>query len=232
MNHLLKSLTVLTIAFGINPAVATAQAMQKGISVELPVASNAIPMPFADKEDALIVTITENGSLYFGIDLTTPSALKDEIRSGLPNRADRSLYIKADAHSPYANVQEVIDSARASGIDSLILLTAQTESSKPGAIVSPKGFLVQIGGSISSFSVPTTVRVLDSGGRFPDLMFNREHVSWTTQRRSFTSLFQNLPDGQRVLITADGLLPFAQIVHVIEMCIVSGREIALIQPGQ
>jgi hypothetical protein len=79
MNHLLGvCLVALTLVTGIAPSVAaqspensfartwkgyeatpaTAQAMRKGISVELPVTSNAAPMPDADQEDASIDCIT------------------------------------------------------------------------------------------------------------------------------------------------------------------------------
>ena len=70
---------------------------EKGISVELPVTINAVPMPDADREDSLIVSVTDNGSLYFGIDPISPAALAERVRSSLSNRAEKNLYIKADA---------------------------------------------------------------------------------------------------------------------------------------
>jgi biopolymer transport protein ExbD len=53
-----------------------AQALQTGISVELPVASNDVQMPGADQEDSLIVSVTVNGSVYHGVDLIGPAALR------------------------------------------------------------------------------------------------------------------------------------------------------------
>ena len=62
------------------------QGLQRGISVELAPTSNAQPMPDADSERALIVSITDNGATYLGIDPVTPSALADQLKASLANR--------------------------------------------------------------------------------------------------------------------------------------------------
>ena len=66
-----KMRTLLAVALLIALFVVTrcaAQNLQAGISVNLPIVSNAAPVPDADKEDALIVTVTENGDTYLGVD--------------------------------------------------------------------------------------------------------------------------------------------------------------------
>src|SRR3979490_24524 len=72
----------------------SAQAMQKGISVELAPTSNAVPVPDADNQDALIITVTDTGRLYFGIDSVTPESLAERLKDR-PSRR-KNLYIKAD----------------------------------------------------------------------------------------------------------------------------------------
>jgi biopolymer transport protein ExbD len=62
------------------PETRTHLPWQKGISVELPVTSNAIPAPDADQEDAFIVTVTDEGSVYVGIGLTTTAALAERVK--------------------------------------------------------------------------------------------------------------------------------------------------------
>ena len=76
----------------------TAQAMQKGISVDLAPATSAVPVPDADNRDALIITVTESGKVYFGIDPVAP----DSVAERLKDRQSRmqNLYIKADARAP------------------------------------------------------------------------------------------------------------------------------------
>ncbi len=90
----------------------TAQNLQAGISVNLPLVSNATAVPDADKEDALIVTVTENGDTYLGVDPITPDALADKIKHAVAFRAEKKAYIKADARAQYADVEKVLSAAR------------------------------------------------------------------------------------------------------------------------
>jgi biopolymer transport protein ExbD/biopolymer transport protein TolR len=118
-----------------------AQAMQKGISVKMAPASSAVPMPDADNDDALIVTVTENGKLYLGIDAVAP----DSLAGRLKDRASRrTVYIKADAKAPYAAVVKVLDAARTAEVDDVILLTTQPRTTSAGAIVLPQGIAIKL----------------------------------------------------------------------------------------
>jgi biopolymer transport protein TolR len=112
--------------------------MQRGIAVDQPVMHNAVAIPEADKEDAVLVTLTQDGSGYLGIDRTSIAALSEEIRNALSNRNAQIVYIKADAHVPYSSVVRIMDSLRAADIQRIGLLTAR-DSDKPGALVTPKG---------------------------------------------------------------------------------------------
>src|SRR5215471_1838320 len=73
--------------------------LQRGISVELPAARSAVVLRAADKKDALVVSVTEAGSLYLGVEEVEPSALATELKG-----IEQKVYIKADAHSLYSNV--------------------------------------------------------------------------------------------------------------------------------
>ena len=106
---LLVSVTAMSAA-----PQSSAQAMQKGISVQLAPTSSAVPVPDADNQDALIITVTDTGRIYFGIDPVTPDSLEEKLK-GHPSRS-QSLYIKADARAPYACVVKVLDAARRAGV--------------------------------------------------------------------------------------------------------------------
>jgi biopolymer transport protein ExbD/biopolymer transport protein TolR len=144
MNSLLEVCLVVTLAVAITPS-ALAQSgsitppMQKGIHVELPATSNAVSLPDADQQDALIVTITQDGSMYLGVNRVTPGALAGTVKDAFSNRPGKKLYIKADARTSYANVVRVIDAMHASGVGALSLLSAQQESPEPGTVAPPKG---------------------------------------------------------------------------------------------
>jgi biopolymer transport protein ExbD len=119
-----------------------AQAMQKGISVELAPTTSSVLVPGADNEDALIVTATENGKLYFGIDPITPDSLAEKLK-GRTSRS-RTLYIKADARAPYACVVKVLDAARTAGVAAVTLLTTQPKTTQSGVVVSPEGIEMEL----------------------------------------------------------------------------------------
>jgi biopolymer transport protein TolR len=113
--------------------------MQRGITVQLPATSNGVAVPSADKEDALVVAVTRDGRVYLGTDLIGPADLADKVKSELATRADRSLYVKADARTPYANVVAVLDAVRTSGVQKLTLLTDQRRPREAGKLVTPTG---------------------------------------------------------------------------------------------
>jgi biopolymer transport protein ExbD len=124
-------------------ARSSAQAMQKGISVELAPTSSAVPVPDADNQDALIITVTDTGRLYFGIDPVTPDSLAEKLKGRMSNRT-QNLYIKADARVPYACVVKVLDAARTAGVGGVTLLTTQPKTTQAGTVVFPEGIEMEL----------------------------------------------------------------------------------------
>ena len=134
---LLVSVTAMSAA-----PQSSAQAMQKGISVQLAPTSSAVPVPDADNQDALIITVTDTGRIYFGIDPVTPDSLAEKLK-GRPSRR-QSLYIKADARAPYARVVKVLDAARTAGVAGVTLLTTQPRTTPAGTIILPEGIEMEL----------------------------------------------------------------------------------------
>ncbi len=143
MKRLLEVCLVALILAGSMTSIAAQSAAgvlkQKGITVDLPPTSTAVTVPDADKKDAVVVTVTRDGSVYLGVNLTSTAALADEVRSVLSNRSQKTLYIKADARIPYASLVGILDSARTAGVQEVTLLTTQRDSESPGTVVPPKG---------------------------------------------------------------------------------------------
>lgn len=121
----------------------TAQVPQKGINVELAPTSSAVPVPEADNPNVLIVTVTDTGKVYFGIDPVTPSSLAQKLKRR-PSDGTRTLYIKADARAPYACVVKVLDAARTAGIAGVTLLTTQPKTNQAGTVVLPEGIEMEL----------------------------------------------------------------------------------------
>jgi len=103
--------------------------LQKGISVDMAPVNNPEQMPDADKEDALLVSITRDGKVYFGSEQIQVDNLTTKVKDRLANKQDKRVYVKADMRTHFGNVVQVVDSVRAAGVDDLGLLTEQRKTS-------------------------------------------------------------------------------------------------------
>ena len=149
MNRRLRASLVSLMLAGL-PGAVFAQSgvsvpLQRGVSVQLAVTSNAVAVPNADKQDALVVALTADGSIYLRANRVPTPDLAERVKSILSTRKDKTLYIKADARVPYARLVEVIDAVRNSGVDGLTLLTAQQDTADQGRRpVSTKGLELRV----------------------------------------------------------------------------------------
>jgi biopolymer transport protein TolR len=106
--------------------------LQKGISVDMAKVNNPTPMQDADKEDALLVSITRDGKVYFGSEQITPDTLTTKVKERLAsNSQSKQVYVKADMRARFGSVVNVVDSVRAAGVDDLGLLTEQKKTGTP-----------------------------------------------------------------------------------------------------
>jgi biopolymer transport protein TolR len=106
--------------------------LQHGVSVDMAQVNNPEQMPDADKEDALLVSVMRNGDVFFGTDKISVDALTTKVKDRLANKADKRVYVKADARAHFGNVVQVVDSVRAAGVDDLGLLTDQRKNTPNG----------------------------------------------------------------------------------------------------
>jgi len=110
--------------------------LQKGVSVDMAKVNNPEQMPDADKEDALLVSITRDGMVYLGSDRIDVDTLTNKVKDRLANKPDKRVYVKADMRTRFGGVVSVVDSVRAAGVDDLGLLTDQKKAA-PGAPPAP-----------------------------------------------------------------------------------------------
>jgi biopolymer transport protein ExbD/biopolymer transport protein TolR len=102
--------------------------LQKGVSVDMAPVNSPAQMPDADKEDALLVSITRDGTVYFGTDKITTDNLTTKVKDRLANKPDKRVYVKADMRAHFGSVVTVVDAVRAAGVDDLGLLTEQKKT--------------------------------------------------------------------------------------------------------
>src|ERR1700739_3202654 len=107
--------------------------LQKGVSVDLAKVNNPEQMPDADKEDALVVAVMRTGDVFFGNDKIPPDQLTGKIKDRLANRADKRVYIRADARAKFWRVVDVVDNISTAGVDQLGLLTDQRKEKGAGS---------------------------------------------------------------------------------------------------
>ena len=88
--------------------------LTKGISVELVKTKNPIAMQAADKEDAILVSVSRDGKVYLGSDqFPDLPTLGTKVKDQLTNKVDKTVYLKCDSRARYERVVEVLDNLRA-----------------------------------------------------------------------------------------------------------------------
>jgi biopolymer transport protein ExbD len=127
-------------------------------------------------------------------------------------------------------VMNVLDAIRRADLEAPNLLTAQPDSSEPRTRVRPKGLEVLVGPPLPSGPEAIVVQAHNSGQPWPLLEINNENVPWATLPSTLRQLFRNRSE-KVILVKADGLLPFAQVVHAIDMCRSMGAVVFLVTPG-
>jgi biopolymer transport protein TolR len=113
--------------------------LQHGVSVDLAKVNSPDQMPDADKEDALLVSITRDGTVYFGSDQISVDSLTNKVKDRLANKPGQRVYVKADMRSRFGGVVQVVDAVRAAGVDDLGLLTEQRKTTPSTPPAPPAG---------------------------------------------------------------------------------------------
>ena len=110
--------------------------LTKGTSVDLVRTHNDIAMQAADKEDAVLIAVTRNGSIFLspGNSKITSEELPEKVRDLMTNKTDKMVYIKADMRAKYSVVEDVVDNVRASGVDQIGLITEAIPDAKKQAM--------------------------------------------------------------------------------------------------
>ncbi len=103
--------------------------LQHGVNVNMAQVNNPEAMPDADKEDALLVVVMQDGKIYFGTEQVSLDALTEKVKDRLANRVDKRVYLRADKRARFKYVVDVVDDVRSAGVDQLGLLTEQKKTS-------------------------------------------------------------------------------------------------------
>ena len=101
--------------------------LQKGVSVDMARVPNPEDMPNADKDDAILVAITRDGSIYLGNNKVGLEDLQNHVKDAIANRLDKTVFVRADARAKFGQVKSAVDEVRAAGVDNIGLLTERVQ---------------------------------------------------------------------------------------------------------
>ncbi len=118
--------------------------LQKSLPVDMARVNNAKEMQDADKDDAIIVAVTRDGTIYLKNTKITKDDITGQVKDMLSARLDKTVYVKSDARAKYGDVVAVVDEIRSAGVDQLGLLTEQNQERRtppppPNATPAPSG---------------------------------------------------------------------------------------------
>ena len=105
--------------------------LQNKVQVDMAKVDNPTSMPDADKEDAIVVAVTRDGSVYLGQDRTALTELGSRVRDKLADKPGKTIFVRADARAQFRAVEDAIDAVRTAGVEEVGLLTQKREAGTP-----------------------------------------------------------------------------------------------------
>ncbi len=105
--------------------------LQKGVSVDMARAENAMDLPNADRDDAVLIAVGRDGSLYVGSTKVPLDQITNLVKDRIANRLDKTVFVRSDARAKYGDVVKVVDEVRSAGVDNIGLLTDKAEPKRP-----------------------------------------------------------------------------------------------------
>jgi len=104
--------------------------LQKNTPVDLAMTNNAHDMKEADRDDAIVVAVTRDGSIFLGNTKVGKEDITGQVKDRISTRIDKTVYVKSDARAKYGDVVAVVDEIRSAGVDQLGLLTEKNQKEK------------------------------------------------------------------------------------------------------
>jgi len=111
--------------------------LQKTHQVDMATVNNARDMKDADKDDAVVVAVTRDGSLFLGNTKISKEEITGQVKDRIANKLDKTVYVKSDSRAKYGDVVAVVDEIRSAGVDQLGLLTEKAKALGPGEQTNP-----------------------------------------------------------------------------------------------
>jgi biopolymer transport protein ExbD/biopolymer transport protein TolR len=101
------------------------------VNVDLAKTMSAVPLPDADKDDAVKVSIVRDGRVYLGATQVSLADLGPKAQALLENKPNKTVFIRADSRARYGVVMDAIDNLRTAGVDEVAFLTEPEQNATP-----------------------------------------------------------------------------------------------------
>lgn len=83
---------------------------------------HAVPLPLAIRDDAMRITVTRDGTVYFRNAHVSLANILERIRESVKDGAERRAYLSVDSRARYGDVKVVLDEIRSAGIEKVTFL--------------------------------------------------------------------------------------------------------------
>jgi biopolymer transport protein ExbD len=105
--------------------------MHPGKDVDMAKVTSPVDLKDADKDDAIIVAVTRDGSIYMGKTKVDLGSVTSQVSDLIASPIDKTVFIKSDARARYGDVVKLVDEIRSAGVDNVGLLTEKAEQETP-----------------------------------------------------------------------------------------------------
>ncbi len=95
----------------------------RGIPFDRYVARNSAAMPMALRDDAMKISLSRDGTIYFGDTRVASNDLPEQLRLRMQNSPQRKVFLVVDQRAKYWDVSVVLDDVRRAGIWDVAFLT-------------------------------------------------------------------------------------------------------------
>ena len=102
--------------------------LQQKVAVDMAKVDNPVAMPDADKEDAIVVAVTRDGSVFLGQNRVAVTELGGKVRDKLADTPGKTIFVRADSRAQFRAVEDAIDAVRTAGVEDVGLLTQKREA--------------------------------------------------------------------------------------------------------
>ena len=106
--------------------------LQNKVQITMAQVENAVAMPDADKDDAIVVAVTRDGGVFLGQDKGDPAQLGSKVADKLSEKTDKTIYVRADSRAQFKAVEDAIDDVRTAGVDTVGLLVNKKDNGLGG----------------------------------------------------------------------------------------------------